>query len=138
MAHRIKKLIKVNVRVSDLSKALEFFQEGFGATPKKNRGSDTIGDFDGATVDLGGVVFDFVAPNKPDSLLAKNIKQRGQGLDSIALEVEDLEDTVAALKNRGIDVINRHEYHGSKIAFVHPRDAFGMLIELIQRPPKSA
>jgi 4-hydroxyphenylpyruvate dioxygenase-like putative hemolysin len=74
-----------------------------------------------------------MAPNTPDSVLAKNIEKRGSGLDSICLEVENLDDTIAELKAKGIEAINRTEYHGHKIAFIHPRDAFGMLIEMIER-----
>ncbi len=138
MAHRITNAIKVNVRVSDHQKALDFFQDTLGATLSKNRGSDTIGDFDGATVNLGGLIFDIVSPNKPDSILAKNIEKRGEGLDSVAFQVENLEDTTAALKEKGIELINRHEFHSNKIAFIHPKNAFGILIELIERPPENA
>lgn len=134
MAHKIKNLIKVNVRVKELQPALDFFEATFGATLIHNRGDATIGDFDGAMLDLGGAVLDFVAPNKPDGLLAKSIEKRGQGLDSIAFEVENIEDTAAALDRKGIALINRHEIRGSKVGFVHPKDAFGMLIELIERP----
>ena len=105
----------------------------FGGTLIHNRGDATIGDFDGATLDLGGAVIDFVAPNTPDGQLAKASEKRGQGLDSIAFEVENLEDTAAALKQKGIALINRHEIRGNKVGFVHPKDAFGMLIELIER-----
>lgn len=135
MGHRVKQFVKVNVRVKDLQDAIGFFEGTFGAKLIKNRGSDTIGDFDGATVDLGGVVLDLVAPNKPDGALARSIEKRGEGLDSLVYQVDNLEDTAAALKSRGIPLINRHEYHGHKIGFIHPRDAHGILIELIERAP---
>ncbi len=134
MSHQIKKLLKVNVRVKELRPALDFFGAAFGAKLIEDRGGATIGDFDGATMDLGGAVFDFVAPNKPGSTLAKNIEQRGQGIDSVAFEVESLDDTQAALKTHGIDVINRTEIRGNQVGFVHPKNAFGILIELIERP----
>ena len=41
--------------------------------------------------------------------------------------------SLSELKAKGIEAINRTEYHGHKIAFIHPRDAFGMLIEMIER-----
>lgn len=133
MGHHIKNLVKVNVRVSNLEDAVNFFEETLGASLIENRGNATIGDFDGATVNLGGAVLDLVAPNKPDSVLAKNIEKRGQGLDSIAFEVENIEDTAAHLASKGINVINRHEIRGHKVAFIHPKDAYGVLVELIQR-----
>lgn len=133
MAHRVTNFTKVNVRVSDLNAALDFFEQTFGAKLLENRGSDTIGDFDGAMMELGGAVFDFVAPNSADGQLAKSIEKRGQGLDSVVFDVENLDDTEAALKERGIALINRTEIRGHKIGFVHPKDAFGVLIELIER-----
>lgn len=134
MAHRIKGMIKVNVRVKELQPALDIFANLFDASLIQNRGSDTIGDFDGATVDMAGTVLDFVAPNTPDSVVGKTIEKRGEGIDSIAFEVENLEDTAAVLKARGIDLINRHEIRGNKVGFVHPKNACGVLIELIQTP----
>ncbi len=134
MTHKLENLIKVNVRVRDLDEALAFFQDALGAELIHNRGSDTIGDFSGATARIGDVVLDFVAPNTEHSALAKNIEARGQGLDSICFQVDNLEDTAEALRSREIELINRHDFHGNKIGFIHPRDAFGMLIELIERP----
>lgn len=134
VTHKLGNLLKVNVRVRDLDEALAFFQDALGAELIHNRGSDTIGDFNGATARIGDVVLDFVAPNTEHSALAKNIEARGQGLDSICFQVDNLEDTAEALRSREIELINRHDFHGSKIGFIHPRDAFGMLIELIERP----
>jgi len=133
MAHKVTNIIKVNVRVPDLKEASDFFEDVLGAELLHDRGSDTIGDFDGRQVKFGDDVIDIVAPNNPDGVLAKNLEKRGPGLDSLCIGVENLDDTIAALKNRGIEVINRTEYHGHKIGFIHPRDAFGILIEMIER-----
>jgi len=132
MGHKLLGMAKVNVRVSKMSDALEFFEQALGGERLHDRGSDTIGEFDGATMRIGDVVLDFVSPNDPDGALAKNIEKRGQGIDSIAFRVENLDDTAAALKELGIELINRTEYHGTRIGFIHPRAAFGMLIELIE------
>ncbi len=132
MSHKLLGMAKVNVRVSKMSDALEFFERALGGERLHDRGSDTIGEFDGATMRVGDVVLDFVAPNDPEGALAKNIEKRGQGIDSLAFRVENLDDTAAALQELGIELINRTEYHGTRIGFVHPRAAFGMLIELIE------
>ena len=132
MSHRLLGMAKVNVRVSKLSDALQFFEQALGGELLHDRGSDTIGEFDGATMRVGDVVLDFVAPNTSDGALAKSIEKRGQGIDSLAFRVENLDDTAAALKELGIELVNRTEYHGTRIGFIHPRAAFGMLIELIE------
>jgi catechol 2,3-dioxygenase-like lactoylglutathione lyase family enzyme len=138
LAHRITKLLKVNLRARDGAAVLQFLQQALGAEPLKDRGDDTIGQFTGATAQLADLVFDVVSPSSEDGALAKSIDQRGEGYDSIALQVENLDDTVAHLEGMGVRVINRTDYHGSKIAFIHPRSAFGMLIELIERPSAGA
>lgn len=138
MAHRIIGLIKVNLRVRDQGAAMRFLLEALGGSAIRDRGEDTIGEFTGATAQVADLVFDVVAPTDPDGALAKSIDQRGEGYDSIALQVENLDDTTAHLEGMGIRVVNRTDYHGSKIAFIHPRTAFGMLIELIERPASGA
>jgi methylmalonyl-CoA/ethylmalonyl-CoA epimerase len=133
MAHQIIELAKINLRVLDLEGTIERFGELVGAEPLRDRGSDTIGAFNGATMKVADVVLDVVSPNDPAGELAKNIERRGEGLDSIAFIVEDLDDTAAYLSERGVALVNRHEYHGSKVGFIHPKVASGVLIELIER-----
>jgi methylmalonyl-CoA/ethylmalonyl-CoA epimerase len=133
MAHQIIELAKINLRVLDLEGTIERFGELVGAEPLRDRGSDTIGAFNGATMKVADVVLDVVSPNDPAGELAKNIERRGEGLDSIAFIVEDLDDTAAYLSERGVELVNRHEYHGSKVGFIHPKVASGVLIELIER-----
>ena len=135
MARRIIELAKINLRVLDLDGTIERFSDLLGAEPGRNRGSDTIGAFNGATVRLGGAMLDVVSPNDPDGELAKNIERRGEGIDSIAYVVENLDDTAAHLAARGVELINRHEYHGAKVAFIHPKINSGVMIELIERAP---
>ncbi len=138
MAHRIIELAKVNLRVLDLDSTVERLGDLLGAEPVRDRGSDTIGAFNGATVRLGGAVLDVVSPNDPSGELAKNIERRGEGIDSIAYVVENLADTAAHLRERGVELVNQHEYHGAKIGFIHPKLNSGVMIELIERAPTDA
>ena len=128
----IEGLMKVNVRVRSMEKAMEFLQNVLGAEPMHDRGSDTIGDFNGATVKLGNLVLDVMAPNDPEGALAKSIDKRGEGLDSICLQVKSFDDVEKSLAEHGIELINKHVFHGNKVGFIHPRDALGMVIELIE------
>lgn len=138
MAHRILGLAKVNLRALDLQGTIDRFGALLGAEPLRNRGSDTIGAFDGATMRLGDVVLDVVAPNDPDGELAKSIERRGEGIDSLAFLVENLDDTAAHLATQDVELVNRTEYHGTRIGFIHPKQASGVLIELIERQPEDA
>lgn len=128
----IEGLMKVNVRVRSMKKAMEFLQNVLGAEPMHDRGSDTIGDFNGATVKLGNLVLDVMAPNDPEGALARSIDKRGEGLDSICLQVKSFDDVEKSLAEHGIELVNKHVLHGNKVGFIHPRDALGMVIELIE------
>ncbi len=128
----IEGLMKVNVRVRSMEKAMEFLQNVLGAEPMHDRGSDTIGDFNGATVKLGNLVLDVMAPNDPEGALARSIDKRGEGLESICLQVTSFDDVEKSLAEHGIELVNKHVFHGNKVGFIHPRDALGMVIELIE------
>ncbi len=128
----IEGLMKVNVRVRSMDKAMEFLQNVLGAEPLHDRGADTIGDFNGATVKLGNLVLDVMAPNDPEGALANSIDKRGEGLDSICFQVKSFDDVEKSLGEHGIELVNKHVFHGNKVGFIHPRDALGMVIELIE------
>ena len=136
MSHQIIELAKVNLRVIDLDSTVERFGDLLGAESRQDRGSDTIGAFNGATMRLGGTVLDVVSPNDPDGELAKNLARRGEGIDSIAYIVENPKDRAAYLHERGAELVNRQEYHGAKIGFIHPKVNSGVMIELIERAPE--
>ena len=103
-----------------------------GAVIVNDRGDDTIGDFKGTTVELGGVMFDIVVPSGPDAPLAKVIDKYGEGIDSICFSVDNMQDTQAQLRSKGIEFSRLSEFHGNQVAFVHPRDANGIGLEFIQ------
>jgi methylmalonyl-CoA/ethylmalonyl-CoA epimerase len=73
-------------------------------------------------------------PTGPDSAVAKFLEKRGEGLHHIAFEVDDIDKELEAMLQKGfrlIDEVAREGVEG-KIAFLHPRSAAGVLIELVQ------
>jgi len=71
-----------------------------------------------------------------DGPIAKYIEARGEGLQHIALRVENVEGTIRELKLKGIRLIDeapRYGAGGAKIAFIHPKATFGTLIEICER-----
>jgi len=125
-------LMKINIRTDSLEQAEAVFGKVLGAEMLRNRGSQTIGDFDGATFKVGDLVLDIMAPNDPEGRLAKTIEKRGEGLDSLCFRVSSLDDVEARLAEHDIAMINKHDFHGNKIGFVHPKDCCGVMIEFIQ------
>ena len=71
----------------------------------------------------------------PDSPIAKFIAKRGEGLHHIAFDVEDIDKEIARLKKEGFTILNETPKKGADnklVAFLHPRSANGVLIELCQ------
>lgn len=134
MTDVVSNLLKINIRAKSMKDAKALFCGILGAELAHDRGDDTIGEFEGCTVRLGGILFDIVVPSTPDAPLAKVIDKYGEGIDSICFAVEDMDETQARLKSNGIEFSRYTEFHGNKVAFVHPRDANGVAMEFIQGP----
>ena len=76
-----------------------------------------------------------MAPLSPESAIAKFLDRHGPGLQQVAYRVEDVDATAATLRERGIRLLYdepRRGTAGSRINFVHPKDAGGVLIELVE------
>ena len=87
-------------------------------------------------LDVGGVKVELIEPLTPDSTIQRFIEKRGEGLHHLCFEVNDLEKTIEEFQERGVRMIDEVPRKGagdSKIAFVHPKDMGGVLIELCQK-----
>jgi methylmalonyl-CoA/ethylmalonyl-CoA epimerase len=87
-----------------------------------------VGDGSGPRIQL-------LAPLRPDSAIAKFLDRSGPGIQQLAYTVADVEATSAVLKGRGLRLLYdtpRRGTAGSRINFVHPKDAGGVLVELVE------
>jgi methylmalonyl-CoA/ethylmalonyl-CoA epimerase len=85
---------------------------------------------------MEGGEIELVQPTDPESGVAKFLARRGPGLHHICVEVEDLDGTLKRLKEAGVQLIHESPLVGSdgtRYAFIHPRSAFGVLVELYER-----
>jgi methylmalonyl-CoA/ethylmalonyl-CoA epimerase len=88
---------------------------------------------------LGPVTFELLEPRSPDHTVAKFLAKRGPGLHHVSLDVEGLEPTLARVRGAGVQPIDespRPGAHGTRVAFLHPRDLSGVLIELCESPDR--
>ena len=86
-------------------------------------------------IETGPTTIELVSPLSPDAPVGKFLQKHGAGLHHICLRVPDIEAAVAALRARGVRLIDetpRPGAHGSRIAFLHPSSAHGLLVELKQ------
>ena len=135
MTEVVSRLLKINLRMRSKENVHRLLCDVLGGSPGHDRGADTIGEFEGSTIELAGVTFDVVVPSSPEAPLSKVIDKRGEGIDSICYAVEDMAHTQDKLREHGIEFSRLMEFHGNKVAFVHPRDACGIALEFIQGPP---
>ena len=82
---------------------------------------------------VGESEVELLQPTTETSGMAKYMAKRGPGLHHICFEVDDIEATLAQLKEQGIQLINEEPVLGAggkQVAFVHPKSSSGVLIEL--------
>jgi methylmalonyl-CoA/ethylmalonyl-CoA epimerase len=78
-----------------------------------------------------------LAPLSPESTIAKFLDRNGPGVQQVAYTVADLDAACAALRNRGVRLLYESPRRGtaaSRVNFVHPKDAGGVLVELVEPP----
>jgi methylmalonyl-CoA epimerase len=81
-----------------------------------------------------------LTPVRDDSTVAKYLERKGEGLHHVGYRVASCAETLDWLKAQGFQVIDEEPRPGSRgttVAFVHPKGAFGTLIELVEEPPQS-
>lgn len=90
-----------------------------------------------AFLKAGGVQVELVEPLGSDSPVARFLARRGEGLHHLAFAVEDIAAELVRLEKLGFDPVDRAPRPGArgrKVAFLQPRSAHGVLIELVQEP----
>ena len=87
---------------------------------------------------LGETRLELLEPLSADSPLARFLEKRGEGIHHVCVRVPDLDEAVASLRGRGMEIIPpeiRVGAGGRRIAFVHPRSTGGVLLELKEVRP---
>ncbi len=126
----------VAIAVSDLDAAIDYHERAFGATVAHRE----IVERDGVEEALLKVADSYVqllTPTRDDSPVAKYLEKRGEGLHHIGYRVDDCAEGLASMTAAGarpIDAAPRPGSRGTTVAFVHPKTAFGTLIELVEEP----
>lgn len=132
----LNRIYHLGYAVEDIEAASRFYAENFGATPGEPEAVEDQGIV--ATMfRVGESKIELVQPTRPDSPVGKFLAKRGEGVHHVAFEVEDLQEALAELKRNGVELIDeepRQGVGGTRIAFVHPKGAFGVLTELVELP----
>jgi len=131
----IQKIDHLGIAVKSVKEALKIYQDALGLMPS---GVEVVEDqkVKVAFVPIGESKIELLESTSPDGAIAKFIEKKGEGIQHIALRVENIEKALESLKQRGLRLIDeqpRLGAGGAKIAFIHPKDTKGVLIELCER-----
>ncbi len=137
----LRKIDHVGIAVADLDAAIDFYQRTFGmrcvhVETNVEQGVREAMLAVGPTTE-GGCV-QLLAPLTPESTIAKFLDRNGPGVQQVAYTVVDIDAACAALRERGMRLLYDAPRRGtadSRINFVHPKDAGGVLVELVQPAP---
>lgn len=90
-----------------------------------------------AFLKAGGIEIELLEPLGADSAVARFLQRRGEGLHHVAFAVEDIPSELVRLEKLGFELVDRVPRPGARgrtVAFLHPRSAHGVLLELVQEP----
>ena len=124
----------VAIAVHDLEAAIAYYGRVFGAEVAHREVVESDG-VEEALLKVAESYVQLLTPTRPGSPVATYLEKRGEGIHHIAYRVEDCAEALQAVKDAGARVIDEQPRPGSRgttVAFVHPKAAFGTLIELVQ------
>lgn len=124
----------VGVAVRDLDSAVRFFTEVVGLKLESYESVEEQG-VKIAFLSAGNIEVELITPLSNKSPVTKFLERRGEGVHHIAFRVKNLPEVLKRLKSRGLQLIDdkpRRGAKGRKIVFVHPKNAFGILLEICE------
>jgi methylmalonyl-CoA/ethylmalonyl-CoA epimerase len=134
----LQRIDHVGVAVADLDAAIEFYGRVFGMRCVHEETNEEQGVRE-AMLSIGpspeGGYVQLLAPLSPSSTIAKFLDRNGPGVQQVAYTVADIDVACTALRDRGVRLLYdsaRRGTAGSRINFVHPKDAGGVLVELVE------
>lgn len=131
---KLVNLDHVGIAVQDLDAALASYKERYGVEPLHREVVAAQG-VEEAMLPVGGSFVQLLAPLSPDTTVGRFIERNGEGLHHVAFAVADIDAALAHLAAEGarlIDPVAKPGSRNSRIAFVHPKDLSGTLIELVE------
>ncbi len=132
----------VGLAVADLDAAIAFHTGVLGLVllhREENREADVAEAMLAPRSDEAGAQVQLLAPLSPESPIARFLERSGPGLQQLAYRVADVDEAARVLRSRGLRLLYdaaRTGTRGSRVNFVHPHDAGGVLVELVEPAPR--
>ena len=125
---RVQRIDHIHLYVKDMDKAKSLFSRIFNTEFSHN----TVDEKYNMCLSVDPLGIELVSPLSADSQIAKDIEKRGEGVHGISFKVEDIEEATADLVAAGLRVVGRINVGGLKEVQFHPRDTFGVMVEVCE------
>jgi methylmalonyl-CoA/ethylmalonyl-CoA epimerase len=134
--HLLIAIDHVGIAVPDLDAAIEFYEHTFGLRVVHQEVNEEQGVREAMlAVGDSGSSIQLLAPLSDDSTIGRFLTRHGQGIQQLAYRVRDLDTVTEVLRSRGVRLLYPEARRGtsdSRVNFVHPKDAGGVLVELVE------
>jgi len=124
----------IGVAVEDLEAGIELYEKSFGME-LAHRETVTDQGVEAVLLDVGDGHVELLAPLGPDTAVGKYLARKGPGLHHVAYAVDDIDAALERISAAGVELIDaeaRVGIRGSRVAFLQPRSAGGVLTEIVE------
>lgn len=128
----IKKIDHIGIAVRDVESVTTYFEKGFGI---KADYQIKLRSFHAAFLPIKETPLELIQDLSPEGVITKFIEKKGEGVHHIAFEVEDIHSVLKNFRSSGIRTLDdkpKEGAHDSIVAFLNPKDTYGILIELVE------
>ena len=128
----IHKIAHIGIAVKSIEEAEKFYT---GVLGFKVHDRENLKEIKASFIPIGDTAVELLQSTTPEGVINKFIEKRGEGVQHIAYQVDNIEKALEELKAKGIPLIDekpRRGAHNSKVAFVNPKGTYGVLVELVE------
>ena len=129
----LRRVSHLGLAVRDLDAAIRLYEDVFGLHVTHRWTAEADG-MEAASLHVGDLEIELMQPLREDSPVARFIERRGEGLHHVAYKVDDVAEALEKVEESGVETVDREPRTGgdgrTRIAFLHPRGTFGVLMEL--------
>ena len=133
----ILKIAHIGVAVKNVEEAEKFYSQILNLAI---HGREESPENKTSFIPVGDTSIELLQGMTPDAPITRFIEKRGEGVHHIAYQVDNIEKALEELKSKGVALIDqkpRRGAHNSKIAFLHPKNTYGVLVELVEPEKES-
>jgi methylmalonyl-CoA/ethylmalonyl-CoA epimerase len=124
----------IGVAVEDLDEAISLYRDSLGMALQHRERIEQFG-VEAALLEIGDGHVELLQPAGNDSTVAEFLERRGPGMHHVAYRTDDIDSALESVRAAGLELIDEHPRPGilgTRVAFVHPKSAGGVLIELVE------